>query len=233
MRREVSNNLLVVEGIDGSGKGTQASLLRGLFEHKGVRTLVIPFPQYSSTFYGKIIGQYLNGDYGGLNSLPPIYAAMAYAGDRLEYKPMLEAALKSYDLVILDRYVASNIAHQGGKFTDEKDQQIIRGQIETMEYSVNDLPKPAMNILLDIDPALAMERVLKKSQRDYTSAKADIHEANFEYLTRVANIYRKLFTLTCREHMHVVIDSECTPSQIAASIMTDLRTKPFWNGLRV
>ena len=80
-----------VEGIDGSGKQTQVSLLACALESRGFSVLSTGFPQYNSWF-GKMVGQFLNGDLGPLDTVDPHFAALLYAGDRFEGKgPMIEA----------------------------------------------------------------------------------------------------------------------------------------------
>src|SRR5271163_4764483 len=106
--------LIAIEGIDGSGKRTQVELLAHALTERGYTVHQIAFPKYESTF-GKLVGQFLDGRLGPLEHVDPRFTALLYAGDRLEAKPELEAALQQGQIVLADRYVASNLAHQGAR----------------------------------------------------------------------------------------------------------------------
>src|ERR1700756_4080704 len=111
--------LIAIEGIDGSGKQTQVRLLARELESRGHQVLSTSFPQYGSWF-GKMVGQFLNGDFGSLDSVDPHFTALLYAGDRFECKQPIVAALESGRIVLADRYVASNLAHQSARSAPEK-----------------------------------------------------------------------------------------------------------------
>src|SRR5258707_15888241 len=102
---------IAVEGIDGSGKQTQVRLLARALESRGYQVLSTGFPQYGSWF-GKMVGQFLNGDLGPLHTVDPHFAALLYAGDRFECKQPIVETMEQGGLVIADRYIASNLAHQ-------------------------------------------------------------------------------------------------------------------------
>ena len=107
--------LVVLEGIDGSGKGTQARLLVDALARRGFTARLFSFPCYDETFFGREVGRYLNGAFGDLHSVPPEFAALLYAGDRLEKRDELLVALRDADVVVCDRYVPSNFAHQAAR----------------------------------------------------------------------------------------------------------------------
>src|SRR5258708_13565882 len=102
---------IAVEGIDGSGKRTQVALLTLTLKARGYSVFSIDFPQYDSWF-GKMVGQFLNGDLGPLESVDPHFTTLLYAGDRFEAKPKLEAPLNNAQIVLADRSVGPNPAHQ-------------------------------------------------------------------------------------------------------------------------
>src|SRR5579863_2980250 len=110
---------IVLEGIDGSGKGTQLDLLASEFGARGVACKKISFPNYGG-FFGKLVAKFLNGGFGALDAVDPHFSALLYAGDRLEAKPGLEAVLATGEMVLADRYVGSNMAHQGARVSHEK-----------------------------------------------------------------------------------------------------------------
>src|SRR5262245_14747793 len=95
--------LIAIEGIDGSGKGTQAARLVAGLQEKGLRVELISFPRYRDTFFGARIGDFLNGRFGGLAEVHPFLAATLFAGDRLESRQLLEDALGRNNVVVLDR----------------------------------------------------------------------------------------------------------------------------------
>src|SRR5260370_498511 len=103
--------LIAVEGIDGSGKRTQVELLTLTLKARGHSVYSTGFPQYDSWF-GKMVGQFLNGDLGPLEGVDPHFTALLYAGDRFEAKPKLQSALNNGQIVLVDRYVGYNLAHQ-------------------------------------------------------------------------------------------------------------------------
>jgi dTMP kinase len=183
--------LVVIEGIDGSGKGTQASRLRERLEQRGLRVGLLSFPRYSETFFGQRIGDFLNKKFGELHEVDPFLAALLYAGDRLESKAELNRLLASSDVLILDRYVPSNIAHQAGKRTGAERRQLA-DWIEKIEYEIHELPRPDLVVLLDTPADVSKDLISRKAQRDYTDAAADMQEADTDYLSRVRTAYREL-----------------------------------------
>src|SRR5499427_10478872 len=98
----VRGKLIAIEGIDGSGKRTQVELLTTALRERSHSVLATGFPQYDSWF-GKMVGQFLNGELGPLESVDPHFSALLYAGDRFEAKPRLEEALSNGQIVLVDR----------------------------------------------------------------------------------------------------------------------------------
>lgn len=179
------------EGIDGSGKGTQARRLAQRLTSRGQRCRVIGFPRYGETRFGKAISDYLNGVFGALHSVHPVLAAVLYAGDRFESRELLLRADAENDVVVLDRFTASNVAHQAAKLPESERPAFIQW-ITEIEYDVYALPRPAVTVLLDIPPELAQRRIAAKGARGYTDATHDLHEADREYLAEVRRVYLQL-----------------------------------------
>lgn len=183
--------LVAIEGIDGAGKGTQARRLVDALAAAGCRTRLIGFPRYAETAFGRRIGAYLNGRYGSLDQVHPLLAALLYAGDRFESRDLLQQSLAECDVVVLDRYVASNIAHQAAKrHGSERDD--LRAFIEQLEFGTYQLPRADLVILLDLPAESAQQLIAKKSQRNYTDRAADLQEENASYLESVRQMYLEL-----------------------------------------
>ncbi len=183
--------LVVIEGIDGSGKGTQSARLCDRLAARGLRTGLLSFPRYDATFFGQRIGDFLNGRFGQLNEVDPFLASLLYAGDRLESKTELMRQLSVCDVLILDRYVPSNIAHQAGKKTGEARRELV-GWIEKIEYELFGLPRPDLVVLLDTPTEVSQEFIARKAQRTYTTHAADMQESDTSYLSRVRTAYCEL-----------------------------------------
>src|SRR5712691_10595259 len=101
--------LIAIEGIDGAGKRTQADLLKTQAEKVGFSVAILSFPRYGETLFAKSIADYLNGTFGNLAEVLPQFAALLYAGDRFESRSIITQGSRSHNILILDRYVASNL----------------------------------------------------------------------------------------------------------------------------
>ena len=183
--------LLAIEGIDGSGKGTQAALLADAARAAGYSVASFSFPRYDGNPFSLAIGDYLNGELGGLDEVHPQLAALLYACDRLHARPELVAALADVDLVVCDRYVASNLAHQGAKLEGEARERVIEWLLQ-VEYGEFALPRPDLVVLFDAPAALARELVARKGAREYTTLEADILESDTEGAGASREVYLAL-----------------------------------------
>src|SRR5258708_33214335 len=140
--------LIALEGIDGSGKRTQLELLAGAFNARGLAGYRISFPRYES-FFGKLVGRYLNGGFGALNAVDPHLSALLYAGDRFETKAEIEAALSAGKTVLADRYIGSNMAHQSARVTPEQRAEFLEW-LKRLEYGLYALPQEDLVIYLHV-----------------------------------------------------------------------------------
>jgi dTMP kinase len=185
-----SGKLIAVEGIDGSGKRTQVELLTLTLKARGHSVYSTGFPQYDSWF-GKMVGQFLNGDLGALESVDPHFTALLYAGDRFEAKPKLEAALNNGQIALVDRYIASNLAHQTARVPPAHRSEFLKW-IEHLEYGIYGLPRESLILYLRVPPREAQRLVERKSARSYTSARKDLLEASLHHLEDAAQLYDSL-----------------------------------------
>jgi dTMP kinase len=182
--------LIAIEGIDGSGKRTQVDLLEKALIAGRHAVYSTGFPQYDSWF-GKMVGQFLNGDFGALETVDPHFSALLYAGDRFEAKPRLETALTQGKIVLVDRYIGSNLAHQTAR-AKKMDRPAFISWIEHLEYSIYNLPRETLVLYLRVPPRQAQELVGRKSARSYTTAKQDLLEASLRHLEDAAAMYDQL-----------------------------------------
>ena len=224
MNTRTLGKLIAIEGIDGSGKRTQLDLLAAALNHAGVGVYSTGFPQYDSWF-GKMVGQFLNGELGSLDSVDPHFSALLYAGDRFEAKTKIESALGEGKIVLVDRYIGSNLAHQTARVTPAKRQEFARW-IRHLEYEIYELPREDRVIYLRVPPGVAQELVNQKSQRAYTNAKQDLLEASLRHLQDAADIYDSLardipwVTIECFDPVR---DSVRPPGDIASEVWTAIQ----------
>lgn len=183
--------LVNIEGIDGSGKGTQAARLQARLLAQGYRTQLVSFPRYRETHFGQKVADFLNGRFGQLNEVNPFLASLLYAGDRFESKGWLTEAIANHDVVIFDRYVPSNMAHQASKLDGAERSELI-AWIEQLEFGVYELPRPDLCVLLDIPPHVAQQLIARKAPRDYTEQAADLQESDATHLERTRQVYLEL-----------------------------------------
>lgn len=183
--------LIDIEGIDGAGKGTQARRLCDRLSESGISTSLISFPRYEATLFGRAVGEFLNGRFGSLAQVHPFLVSLLFAGDRFESKFVLLESMRQSSVVVLDRYVPSNIAHQASKL-DGAERRELKECILRLEFEIYGMPRPDLVLLLDLPVSRAQELVACKSAREYTDRKADIQEADARYLERVRDVYSEL-----------------------------------------
>lgn len=183
--------LIAIEGIDGSGKATQAKRVVERARAAGHSAELLAFPTYEASFFGREIARYLNGEFGDVWSVHPRLAATLYAGDRFESRDRLWALRSDRDLVVCDRYTPSNQAHQSVKLPEEGRESFF-AWLDALEHEVFGIPRPDLVLFLDLDPEAATRLIGTKGKRAYTERKADIHEVDTGYLASVHAAYRAL-----------------------------------------
>ncbi len=186
---------IAIEGGDGSGKGTHSELLQQYIIGKGNDVTKVSFPRYGSdsAFY---VEKYLNGAYGLANDVPADLGVLPYAIDRYAASSDIRLALSSEgSVVIADRYMASNLAHQGSKIADETERKAFYERTKITEYGVLGIPKPDKTIVLVMPTEHMQANVDKKAARDYTSLKRDIHEADSDHLDKAKACFEELCVL--------------------------------------
>jgi len=220
--------LIVIDGTDGSGKATQAKLLLEYLKKAGLRTKYIDFPRYYASFHGGMVGRYLKGEFGGLSEVNPYLASLTYALDRLTAKEDLEEWLKNGNLIVANRYICSNLAHQTARVKPEEREKFIDWIME-MEYKVHKLPKEEIVIFLHVPASLGAKLVEKKDKRSYTGGKSrDIAEADLHHQKETEKMYLYLtkrfphwIKIECLNSQGQILP----PEQIHQKIVTMLREK--------
>ncbi len=198
--------LIVIEGLDGAGKSTQVKMMREYLEERCTRLEYIHFPRYDAPVYGGLIGKFLRGGFGEIDKVHPQLVALLFAEDRHGAAEEIKRVLASGGTVLLDRYVYSNIAYQCAKMPDDKSAEELREWIFNTEYGDFNLPRPDLNIFLDVPIGFVEESLSRQragDDRGYLQGAQDIHEADIEFQKRVRAMYRRQASL---DDSFVVVD---------------------------
>lgn len=186
--------LICVEGLDGAGKGVQVKLISEYYEKLGKKVKMIHFPMYGHNIFSDLISKFLRGEFGNIDEVDPKFVANIYAMDRYMYKNQLIKDLEDNDIVVMDRYVHSNIAFQCAKMDDLNAIKSAQ-QISSFEFNFLELPYPDLIIYLDV-PIDTIEKRLNSNRigtdRNYLNGGKDIHESDIEFQKRVRNEYLHL-----------------------------------------
>ena len=200
----MKGTLIVLEGIDGSGKATQAALLETALQAKGKQVLWVSFPDYASPS-SALVKMYLAGDFGkDPGDVNPYAASLFYAVDRFaSFRVKWKDFYESGGVVIADRYTTSNMVHQMTKYDDEKERNKFLSWLERTEYEELGLPQPDAVFLLDVPLALSEELVRARAEK---GGSMDIHEQHLDYLRRCHDAYQSLahrygwHCIACTDH---------------------------------
>ena len=216
-----SGRLVAIEGIDGSGKGTQSRLLAEALRRDHT-VAELTFPQYEQTRFGKQIRRMLAGEFGPLDHLPPELTALLFAGDRFESADRLADLLSDHEVVVCDRYVASNAAHQAGRLTEPRRAQLL-DFLDWLEHDRYQLPRADATVLLDLPSEVAIENIRRRSAT--TGRAIDLAERDAAHLEQTASVYRE--TAATQGWLVVRCDDDGTMlgrAQIAAQIEAAVRS---------
>ena len=186
---------IMLDGIDGSGKSVQTKLLINRLKKSGRSVAMISFPQYGRKSAAPI-EEYLNGVYGTAAEVGPYRASILYAVDRYAAAPRIRAWLKAGKIVVANRYVASNMGHQGGKIKNAAQRKKFFLWNDNLEYKIFGIPRPDLNIILHVRPDIAQKLVDQKGAREYLKgSKRDIHEADLAHLAAAERTYLEIAKL--------------------------------------
>lgn len=180
---------IVIDGIDGSGKSTQLKLLEDELKIIGYKTEVIHFPQHGERS-AALVDDYLAGKYGQVGPYP---ASVFYAVDRFDAAFRLKAWLQQGKVVLCDRYVTANAAHQGGKISDHVERLKFFKWLDNLEYNIFGIPRPDLNIILNVPVAAAVQMIkLRKSDAGHVDK---MHEVSSEHLTNTHKTFLEIARL--------------------------------------
>ncbi len=189
-----SGRLVVLEGLDGVGKSTQLGLLTKRLEAARLPFVQYTFPRYQEPPVGWLISRFLRGEFGGLAEVDPHLVSMLYALDRAGAAPALRAALESGVLVVVDRYVLSNVAYQGAKVEEGEARERFITWLLELEYGVLGVPVPDLHLYLASSAELVARRNRDRGEhageRGYLAGAEDIHERDSGFQANVDRVYR-------------------------------------------
>lgn len=199
--------LIVIEGVDGSGKETQSEKLAAHLQQDGERVLRVSYPRYDKDS-SAMVRHYLGGNFGeDPDAISPYVASTFYAADRYaSYKEELEPFLAQGGTVIADRYTTSNMVHQAGKIHDDGERRAFLDWLMDYEFNLLGLPRPDRIFFLDIPPVTASLLTADRANKMTGEAEKDIHESNPAYMKESYRNARKLAedygwtTVTCVEN---------------------------------
>ena len=208
--------LIAIEGVDGAGKRTLTDGLRAAFEADGRTVATLAFPRYGRSVAADIAAEALHGKHGDLAS--SVYAmAMLFALDRAGAAGQIADLQRKNDVVILDRYVASNAAYSAARLHQDADGDVV-GWVQQIEYQRLRLPKPDWQVLLGISAELASQRARHRASQDASRVR-DAYERDDELQQRTGAVYAGL-AATGWGGQWLVVDADVKPDQLAARLTT-------------
>lgn len=186
---------VVIEGLDGSGKSTQLKLLTEYLEKEAVPYKYLHFPRLEEGVYGQLIARFLRGEMGANDQVDPYLVALIFAGDRADAASRIRHWMGEGYMVIVDRYVYSNIAFQGAKLEDPGESNRLRDWILEFEFGHNNLPRPDINLYLNVPFEFTRQQLNMArdgEDRAYLKGERDIHEENLGFQEKVRQAYLAL-----------------------------------------
>ena len=211
--------LIAIEGVDGAGKRTLTLGLRATFEADGKSVASLAFPRYGQSVTADVAAEALHGQHGDLAS--SVYAmAMLFALDRAGGADRIRDLCRDHDVVILDRYVASNAAYSAARLHQGPDGEAV-GWVHDMEYGRLRLPAPDWQVLLGVSAELADQRARHRASVDATRER-DAYERDAGLQQRTGAVYAGLAAANWGGRW-LVVDETVEPGSLAAQLAADAR----------
>ena len=202
--------LIVLDGADGAGKATQTRLLVDRLSAEGYVVHTLDFPQYTQNHFGRLLRECLDGKRGDFIATDPRIASTLYAADRYESSATIREWLEAGAVVILDRYVSSNMLHQGAKIFDEEELSNFLTWLDAMEHGIFAIPRPDVIVYLDVP--FAVRKKLKAEAvaagKHGTEVKVDQAEANDQHQQDSEENAKRLVALHNEWRTVVCVDGE-------------------------
>lgn len=178
---------IVIDWLDGSGKGTQTKLVVAELERQGKKVMLLDYPRYGNSS-AHFVEKYLNWDYG--KNVWAKAASIFYALDRYDDSFNFAQKMAEYDYIISNRYVSASMMHQAGKIETKDERLEYMKWLQNLEFEIFWIPKPDKVLFLDVPPEISQCLVEKKEARDYIKWDAikDLHEADENHLTNAYKV---------------------------------------------
>lgn len=196
----MGGKFIVFEGLDGSGKATQVRLLEEHLKKEGFKVEKTDFPRHGES-PSYFVDSYLNGKYGTAEEVGPFRGSIFYALDRYDASFKIKEWLNEGKMVLGDRYVASNIGHQGGKIEDRKKRSDYFKWVFDLEYNLFGIPKPNLSIILKTSPEFSLKMSNNISDKDKIERRKaylgddksqDIHEKESDHQSKALDSYMQV-----------------------------------------
>lgn len=192
MTKGRKGRFIVIEGNDGSGKATQVKLLTDYLKSKKIPVKIMDFPRYYDSFFGKFLAAFLRREHGKLEHANPYLLTFPYALDRASAKDIIKKWIKDGNFLVFNRYVTSNLAHQGGRIPKKDRKKFVDWDIE-FEYKINGLPREDKVVFLHLPYKWSLKLMAQRGKRDYNNKKnKDMVETDVEYIKNSEQSYVEL-----------------------------------------
>jgi dTMP kinase len=209
--------LIAIEGVDGAGKRTLANGLTSAFEAAEKSVTTLAFPRYGQSIAADVASEALHGRHGDLAS--SVYAmAMLFALDRAAARSEIEALSRGHDVVILDRYVASNAAYSAARLHQDATGEVV-AWVHELEYQRLGLPVPNRQLLLDVSIELAAQRARRRASVEEGRAR-DVYERDDGLQQRTGAVYAGLAAAEWGGRW-VVVGADVDPGKLAATLTSE------------
>lgn len=206
--------LIAIEGVDGAGKRTLTDGLRAAWEAAGTSVATLAFPRYGQSVAADVAAEALHGQHGDLAS--SVYAmAMLFALDRAGAAEQIRGLADDHDVVILDRYVASNAAYSAARLHQGAAGEVV-SWVQEIEYRRLRLPAPDWQVLLGVSAALAEQRARERARQDASRAR-DVYERDNELQQRTGRVYADLAAAGWGGRW-LVVDADVDAKELAARL---------------